>query len=203
VVNFCKLIHHKETGRSCGYGFVYMYDAASDQRVQDYAVQHRNRVTIQKKPECYLQRNDQRRVKPVRNMHLRDKGNRNTALMATPPMKMSGAFSGHDPGFYNHQTGSGPGPDPGAYGNASSYNYQTGSGPDPGAYGNAPAAYSSYQADSGPNPGAYANYQTDSSSFPAQQYNNNNPSQPVMGQMHSQTPPQGYAGAPYQCTGYS
>jgi len=44
-----------------------MYDAPSDTRVQEYATQHHFRVTIVNKTHCYLSRNDQRRVKPVRN----------------------------------------------------------------------------------------------------------------------------------------
>jgi hypothetical protein len=178
VVNFCKLIHHKDTGRSCGYGFVFMHDAASNQRVEDYAVQHNYRVTILEKPECYLQRNDQRRVKPVRKRV--QEGLRSSAIASAEGQ------NGYDQQGYNRNTASlMPLPMPAG---PSAY-----TGSDPGAYANANAPAYNYPATAG--------YSYDNS-----YYNNINNSQPVGGQMymylHSQSPPQMYSHSQLPPQGY-
>lgn len=62
-----KLVYDKKTGKSKGFGFLYMNDPNSDAAVKDYAMANQNRVNFLNKSDVFIARNDQKRQNPMRN----------------------------------------------------------------------------------------------------------------------------------------
>jgi hypothetical protein len=60
-------VYDKKTGKSKGFGFLYMNDPNSDAAVKDYATANQNRVTFLNKADVFIARNDQKRQNPIRN----------------------------------------------------------------------------------------------------------------------------------------
>ncbi|GAX18961.1 hypothetical protein FisN_8Hh181 [Fistulifera solaris] len=65
-VNFVKLIYNRTTGVSMGYGFLYLMDAETDRRVEEYSVRNHFRIRFANFSRIYLQRNDKTRTRPMR-----------------------------------------------------------------------------------------------------------------------------------------
>jgi RNA recognition motif-containing protein len=66
TVNFVKLVFDK-SGKSKGYGFLYMNDRASDAAVEDFSRSNNNRITLLNKSGVFLARHDRNRQNPIRN----------------------------------------------------------------------------------------------------------------------------------------
>jgi hypothetical protein len=62
-----KLVYDKKTGKSKGFGFLYMNDPNSDAAVKDYAMANQNRVNLLNKSDVFIARNDHKRQNPIRN----------------------------------------------------------------------------------------------------------------------------------------
>jgi hypothetical protein len=62
-----KLVYDKKTGKSKGFGFLYMNDPNSDAAVKDYVMANQNRVSFLNKSDVFIARNDQKRQNPIRN----------------------------------------------------------------------------------------------------------------------------------------
>ncbi|GAX12077.1 hypothetical protein FisN_8Lh181 [Fistulifera solaris] len=65
-VSFVKLIYNKSTGVSMGYGFLYLMDAETDRRVEEYSVRNNFRIRFANFSRIHLQRNDKTRRRPMR-----------------------------------------------------------------------------------------------------------------------------------------
>ena len=67
TVNFVKLVYDNKTGKSRGYGFLYMNDSNGDAAVDSFARSNSNRITILNKSGVFIKRNDKKRQNPIRN----------------------------------------------------------------------------------------------------------------------------------------